>query len=190
MTARRWLVWLSVGVVLSSCGGGSSHRSTSATTVGSGSNRGQVNQAGVTMKVPPGWASETLTQPDGVEIAQNTADLSDSAPAGPRLVGRIGSQQESQASDLMSQIDHSGPISNLSTSATTVGGRPAVSVEWSEALGDTNETTRTVIVSLAHNLAYVFTLEAPTSLWSASLSTLQGALAAVSINADAVGNRP
>ena len=180
------LAIVAVVVVIAACGGGSSHP-TAATTASSQAPTGQrATYAGVTMLVPAGWAAGRLAQPNGLVIARNKDDLASSTPTGPRLEARLGAQQEPSGSDLVAGIDNTPFVGDVTTSETNVAGKPAASVEWTQAVDGANETTRTVVVSLDHQLAYVFTLQAPQNLWQASRSTLDDALASLTIDANAV----
>jgi hypothetical protein len=165
------LVLLALG--LAGCGGGSSHASAGASH--------RYTNAGVTIQVPPGWSTKSLTGPTGLVIAANNADLEAGAPGGPRLTARVGSRNETPPAELIGGINRS-PFAAPQVATTKVAGAPAATVEWTQAVDGTKETTRVVTASLSSDLAYTFTLEAPQSVWEANVSTLEAALSSVSID--------
>ena len=169
---------VAIAIVLLCVGCGGSKGTQKAAPGSSAAPSGQrATNGGVSIVVPPGWVAGSLQDPPGLVLAANKADLSSAVPNGPRLEATQVSGDDPSPSDLISGIDQASLAGSVATAEATVGGKPAVSVELTQTVAGTTETTRTVVATIGPGQAYTFTLEAPQAQWQSNLSSLEGALA-------------
>jgi len=182
------LAVIAIAFVVAGCGGsgrlpiassGSSAAPSGSSAAPSG--RRAVN-GGVAIVVPSGWEAGSLDQPAGLVLAADKADLGAAVPKGPRLKATRVDTADPSPSDLVAAIDQASLTGPVETADTTIGGKPAASVEFTQTVEGIAETTRTVAVSTGPGAAYLFTLEAPEAKWQSNLSTLEAALASTTFD--------
>ena len=169
------LTGIAIVLLCAGCGGSGGTPKAASGSSAPPSGRRATN-AGVSIVVPSGWEAGSLQEPPGLVLAANKADLSAAVPNGPRLEATLAGNDDPSPSDLIAGIDQASIVGSVETAETTIGGQPAVSVEFTQTVAGTTETTRTVVATIGPGQAYTFTLEAPQTQWQTNLSTLEGAL--------------
>ena len=110
-------------------------------------------------------------------IASRQADLDAKVPSGPRMTARRTPGVAPSVGDLM--VGAKQPfVGDVKPDQTTVDGKSAVSVEWTEATSGVKHTTRLIMVRLVDG-AFTFTLEAPQADWDNNRQTFEGIVASV-----------
>lgn len=141
------------------------------------------HSAGLTLTPPAGWANRVLATPGGIVLADTEADLTAQTPGGPRLTA-VPDTTAATADTLIANLDKS-PMFDPTATQQTFGQYDQVPVLrfMTAATPSDGETVEIMAITVAPNQAYLMTLEAPSSSWSAAQSTLEGVVASASINA-------
>ncbi|WP_404497597.1 hypothetical protein [Arthrobacter sp. GAS37] len=116
-------------------------------------------------------------------LADTEADLTAQTPAGPRLTA-VPNTAAPTADTLIANLDK-GALFAPTATQQTFGQYDQVPVlrYTTSATPNEGETVEIVAITVAPNEAYLMTLEAPSSGWSAAQATLEGVVASASINA-------
>ncbi len=124
---------------------------------------------GFAIDPPAGWAASTDAGGARATLARDSADLTAGSPAGPRI--RIA---RSDGSAVAPEPEIDRVVED--PSETTLGGRPAVAIGL-ETKGSAGSLRRRILVSSSSGSAWRVDLEAPGREWSASIGTMETAVA-------------
>lgn len=176
MNSRSVSVLVALGVLCVAPGCGNSQSA-------SGKERTAVSGS-VSLTVPSGWSVQELPDNGGIELAANAADVTLTAPKGPRFVvtpahsSRLGASAVQAASAAPALVGASPVVTKLS-----VDGRKAVAVEFN-AGRSAPVRMRIVEVAVSRGVSYTIVLETPYGQWdNANLATLERIQASVHFSA-------
>jgi hypothetical protein len=178
-TRCRVVFLAAVIAVLTAACASSSHPRT-ASTINQPLSR--ASSAGITLKLPPGWAFRLLPAPGGLVVADSSDNLKGLDVIGPRLTV-VPSTSAPTPNTLIEHLDRS-PMYSPTVSQQTFGRfKDVPTVQFSTAAkAASGDTIEMIPMTVAPGKTYLVTLETPSATWSDERGALEAILSAAAIN--------